>query len=86
LRLAGADGPVPVEGPFARNRVFLGALAALVPAPVIARPDATGTTAGAALLAYGPEVRVAAADPPPERPLDVDVSGYAAEWRARTEK
>ena len=82
LDLAGAQGPIIVEGPFARNALFLGALAQRVPRPVIVRPDATGTTEGAALLAAGanakPEHR---ADPPPIAPLDIDLSAYAEEWQ-----
>jgi sugar (pentulose or hexulose) kinase len=81
LALAGADGPVIVEGPFATNQPFLAALAQLVPRPVIARPGATGTTEGAALLADGPNRRVELDDPPPTRPLRVDLSNYAADWR-----
>jgi sugar (pentulose or hexulose) kinase len=69
LALAGAEGPVLVEGPFARNRTFLAAVAAWVPRPVIARPDATGTTEGAALLAFGPSAR----------PV---LAAYADQWRA----
>jgi sugar (pentulose or hexulose) kinase len=83
LGLAGAEGPVIVEGPFARNRIFLSGLASLIGRPVIARADATGTTAGAALLAFGPEGAERIADPPPVAPLDLDIAAYAAEWRAR---
>jgi sugar (pentulose or hexulose) kinase len=82
LALAGAEGPVLIEGPLARNRLFLSALAALVPRPVIGRPDATGTTEGAALLADGPEGAVALADPPPATPLGAGFADYAAAWRA----
>jgi sugar (pentulose or hexulose) kinase len=46
-----ADGPTIVEGPFARNRLFLEALGALTGRPVLASDGATGTSAGAALLA-----------------------------------
>jgi sugar (pentulose or hexulose) kinase len=85
LELAGARGPIIVEGPFARNALFLAALAQRVPRPVIARPDATGTTEGAALLAEGanakPEHR---ADPPPIPPLNVDLTAYAEEWQRQT--
>jgi sugar (pentulose or hexulose) kinase len=85
LELAGARGPIIVEGPFAGNSLFLAALAQRVPRVVIARPDATGTTEGAALLAAGadakPEHRV---DPLPTAPLDVDLAAYAEEWRQLT--
>jgi sugar (pentulose or hexulose) kinase len=84
LKLAGAAGPVIVEGPFARNRVFLEALAQLVGRPVIAPPHPTGTTEGAALLALGPDAaRPTAADPPAVKPLAVSLSGYAERWRRR---
>ena len=83
LALAGAEGPVLVEGPFARNRTFLAALAARLPRPVFARPDATGTTEGAALLAFGPNVRPSPApDLPPVAPLAIDLGAYADEWHA----
>lgn len=82
LQLTGADGPVVIEGPFARNEVFLGALAQLIGRSVLARPDAAGTTLGAALLALGPHPDVAPeADPRPAIPLAVDLMEYAAEWR-----
>jgi sugar (pentulose or hexulose) kinase len=83
LALAGADGPVIVEGPFAKNGAFLAALAQLCPRPVIARPDATGTTEGAALLAEGPDAKLELRDPPPVVPLGVDLSAYAAAWREK---
>ncbi|WP_375259695.1 FGGY-family carbohydrate kinase [Citreimonas sp.] len=53
LTLAGAAGPVAVEGPFARNAGYLDMLAALRPDSVIAMGSATGTSAGAALLFAG---------------------------------
>ena len=82
LRLAGADGPTIVEGPFARNRLFLSATASLTGRAVIARPDATGTTDGAALLALGPAARPEAhLDPAPAAPLEINLSAYAAKWR-----
>ena len=73
LALAGADGPVIVEGPFARNRLFLAALAQRIPRPILAVPDATGTVDGAALLAFGPDAALhaegrAAGDPACHRP------------------
>jgi sugar (pentulose or hexulose) kinase len=83
LSLAGAEGPVVVEGPFAGNATFLGAVAQIVPRPVIARPDATGTTDGAALLALGPSARPDLQDRPAVEPLAIDLSAYAATWRER---
>lgn len=87
LALTGSEGPILVEGPFARNRVFVSALAELTGRSVTGRADATGTTGGAALLASGPEgfvkrdlagIRAA--------PLDIDIAGYAARWRQRVEE
>ncbi|TGQ45196.1 MULTISPECIES: FGGY-family carbohydrate kinase [unclassified Mesorhizobium] len=51
LGLIGGDGPTTVEGPFARNRLFTGMLAAATGRTVIASEAATGTSIGAALLA-----------------------------------
>lgn len=82
LSLAGAGGPVIVEGPFAHNRLFLEALAQRVPRPILAVPDATGTIEGAALLADGPAGAAAtAAEPPTVAPLGLDLAAYAALWR-----
>lgn len=82
LRLTGSEGPVLIEGPFAKNPLFLSALAALVDRPVIGRPDATGTTEGAALLADGPDrPHAASPDPAPATPLGGDFPAYAALWR-----
>jgi sugar (pentulose or hexulose) kinase len=83
LGLAGAEGPVVVEGPFAKNPLFLAALAQRVPRPVIARPNATGTTDGAALLARGPDVAAkrALVDAPPVAPLALDLAAYSEAWR-----
>ncbi len=51
LELIGGDGPTTVEGPFARNRLFVGMLAAATARTVVASEAATGTSIGAALLA-----------------------------------
>ncbi|ARC39007.1 carbohydrate kinase (plasmid) [Paracoccus yeei] len=54
LRLVGAQGPVIVEGPFARNGDFLDMLAALRGEGVETATSATGTSVGAALLCLPP--------------------------------
>lgn len=55
LDLLGARGDVIVEGRFATNLAYCSALAGLrAPQPVVASVDATGTIAGAALLAGWP--------------------------------
>jgi sugar (pentulose or hexulose) kinase len=83
LNLAGAAGPVVVEGPFARNDLFLAALAARVSRPVLADRDATGTTRGAAMLALMPDVNVAPAHETPVAPLPLALDDYARSWRER---
>ncbi|SPJ24327.1 FGGY-family carbohydrate kinase [Palleronia abyssalis] len=80
LSLIGAQGPVIVEGPFARNADYLNMLSALR-REVEASPSATGTSVGGALLfvdrhSEGPEHRIAAGNPAPLR-------AYADEWRRR---
>ena len=83
MQLTSAAGPIIVEGPLSRNALFLGALAAIAGRPVTARADATGTTEGAALLADGPDgAGPGAPDPAPVSPLGIDLSAYAAAWRA----
>jgi sugar (pentulose or hexulose) kinase len=84
LALTGAAGPVIVEGPFARNTLFLAALAQRLGRPVIGHEDATGTIHGAALLAAGPHPSaILPADPSATQPLAVDLGAYATLWRER---
>ncbi|MGH6762476.1 MAG: FGGY-family carbohydrate kinase [Phyllobacterium sp.] len=85
LGLIGADGPTIVEGPLARNAIYVAALQNLTGRPVIAVPGSTGTSHGAALLAGA---RIA---PPRESPstltLPAAFTNYAAAWdRALQEK
>ncbi|TFF25618.1 carbohydrate kinase [Jiella endophytica] len=90
LDLAGAAGPIVVEGPFGRNAVFCDALAAIAGRPVLAEPGLSGTAAGAALLARG-------SDPPVTPAGDAATEGgagrtmrglsfYAEAWRRRVEE
>jgi len=51
LRLTNASGRTIVEGPFARNVIYLDMLAAATERPVFRSQSATGTSIGAALLA-----------------------------------
>ncbi|AZO34504.1 carbohydrate kinase [Mesorhizobium sp. M2A.F.Ca.ET.037.01.1.1] len=51
LELIGGDGPTTVEGPFARNPLFIKMLAAATGRSVVASETSTGTSIGAALLA-----------------------------------
>ncbi|HUG63121.1 MAG TPA: hypothetical protein VMP03_14830, partial [Methylomirabilota bacterium] len=84
LDLIGAAGPIVVEGPFAANRVYSDAVAALTGRDVVRAAGATGTSAGAALVAAGPSAR--RATPPEIRDATppTDLSGlddYARQWR-----
>jgi sugar (pentulose or hexulose) kinase len=50
LNLTGSAGPIVVEGPFARNRLYIEALSKVMERPVMAIAGSTGTSIGAALL------------------------------------
>ncbi|WP_168990373.1 FGGY-family carbohydrate kinase [Aureimonas flava] len=86
LRVIGADGPTVVEGPFARNDAFLRALRQLTGRPVAAPLEGTGTSAGAALLALGPNAAIepAAERVIPDTPLP-DLGRYREMWLAAAE-
>ncbi|WP_165359566.1 FGGY-family carbohydrate kinase [Lichenibacterium minor] len=85
LDLLGAAGSTTVEGPFARNALFLDALARLTDRPVLVSPGATGTSSGAAGLFAGPGKH----EPYPATLVDrrsfsdASFSDYAARWRER---
>lgn len=85
LTLAGAAGPIVVEGPLARNQLFLAALAARVARSVLAERDATGTTYGAAMLALMPDAPPPAPAGTAVQPLKFDLSDYADRWLAAAE-
>lgn len=80
LALIGAEGPVIVEGPFARNRDYLDMLSVLRAGQVEVATSATGTSTGAALL-------LAAGTAPPStsrQPMPHDLlalRAYAEAWR-----
>lgn len=90
LVLTGAGGPSIVEGPFARNALFLAALEILTGRPVLASSGTTGTTRGAALLALGPDARPPApASRPAEASPSVDTAllhRYARQWHRERER
>ena len=84
LGLIGAQGPVIVEGPFARNPDYCAMLAALRTDGVEIAASATGTSVGAALLCLGQ------ADPPATKKVPRPEGAgalldYAAIWRAAAE-
>lgn len=81
LDLLGAAGLTTIEGPFARNTLYLRALAELTSRPVMAAPGGMGTSVGAARLfaeagTPGPASAVAGGD------LGAAFEDYAARWRA----
>ncbi len=83
LDLLQAKGPTVVEGPFARNALFLAALSALTGRRVTASRNATGTSAGAALLVRGPTARQVSAAPdmaPRSDLLGPAFTVYARRW------
>ena len=86
LELTGAAGPVIVEGPFAKNRVFGAMLSAATGREVLAASgSATGTSIGAALLAaegMKPGIGFAAISAPPS--LAGGMERYAEDWRQAT--
>lgn len=81
LDLIGGDGPTIVEGPFARNRLFVSMLAAATGRAVIASEAATGTSIGAALLASD-QAMARGKGQRTEPPDDPAWASYARSWRA----
>ena len=82
LTMTGATGPVIVEGPFARNRLYLDMLAAASGLAVAAAASLTGTAIGAALLyADRPGTGIGVATPTDTAP-DPQMIRYARKWRA----
>ncbi|PWK69131.1 FGGY-family carbohydrate kinase [Aminobacter sp. AP02] len=82
LELTGAGGPVIVEGPFAKNRIYCAMLAAATGRNVLpGSGSATGTSLGAALLAAPDQVRQ-----PAFRRVEATAAGslrdYFEAWRA----
>lgn len=81
LSLVGAQGPVIVEGPFARNPDYLDMLAALRPGGVETAASATGTTIGAAMLMLD-HPPTPATTPHLAQTDAADLRAYAERWRA----
>lgn len=82
MAVAGAAGPIILEGPFGRDTLFAEALQALTRQPVLVAAGTTGTSTGAAMLALGPDGRPSL---PADRPVGgvYDLSGlddYADRW------
>jgi len=82
LDLTRASGPIIVEGPFARNALYLEALSKATGRTVTSVSSATGTSVGAALLAVGslsPAV-APAGDASVGDQLPASFQHYYAEW------
>jgi sugar (pentulose or hexulose) kinase len=81
LGMIGAEGPVVTEGPFARNRLYLGMLATALDRPVAgAGASATGTSIGAALLTRQPPAVPEAKENGRVMP-EPRFADYARRWR-----
>jgi sugar (pentulose or hexulose) kinase len=82
LELIEARGSVTIDGPFARNELYLGALAALRwPDPVIPSLVADGPTLGAAMLASGGAIHAPAALAAAAPLLAEEVRAHRDAWR-----
>ncbi|CDX13657.1 Carbohydrate kinase, FGGY [Mesorhizobium plurifarium] len=83
LELIGGDGPTTVEGPFARNPLFIRMLAAATGRAVVASETSTGTSIGAALLASdgAPAMSKGERTEPPADPAWRD---YVLAWHRST--
>ncbi|SMY06292.1 FGGY-family carbohydrate kinase [Flavimaricola marinus] len=84
LTLTGAEGPVIVEGPFARNAQYTAMLTAATGRPVLVSAAATGTSIGAALL-FADTTSLAEPSPVAEPETLSAMQAYAARWRLEAE-
>ena len=83
LMLAGAAGPTIVEGPFAGNAIYCGALAAITSRDLVPSDSGAGTTLGALMTVTG-ELPAGLGTPTPAEPLrHPALDSYADEWRRR---
>ncbi|WP_238367719.1 FGGY-family carbohydrate kinase [Mesobacterium pallidum] len=81
LDLIGARGPIIVEGPFARNELYLDMLRVRTGRAVLVSNTATGTSLGAALLCVPGESVGAALSERRDRTSDVEgLSDYGRRW------
>lgn len=84
LDLIGHNGPVIVEGPFARNPAYLRMLRAASASPVIPTQSKTGTSQGAALLVISPgasEFQMPYSRLEKQSHDDIEAA-YVSEWNA----
>jgi len=86
LELIGADGPVIVEGPLARNTTYLEALNAMTGRDIMTGGSGiTGTAAGTALLALGRDAKIRSGSRKATLSPDPRMAAYVAEWRERSD-
>ena len=85
LTALGARGASVVEGPFARNGLYLAVLGRLTGRPVLVPTGPGGSAAGAALLATieGEGRREPGLRNVPQIPLGAEFDRYAALWTER---
>jgi sugar (pentulose or hexulose) kinase len=87
LSLADAGGPIVIEGPMAKNRVYCRALSTLTGRAALPGGGTTGTSAGAALLAGGPRVAespgISHGSEMPAFPYHSQLRRYADHWKRR---
>ena len=84
LELIGHEGPIIVEGPFARNSTYLTMLGVASSSAVVPMDSTTGTSQGAALLVATRESqrRLMPMHPDPDEHIRKLCSRYALEWNA----
>ncbi len=82
LQNIGHDGPIVIEGPFATNKSYLAMLSAVTGEPIILSKSATGTSQGAAILAFSSfkSAMEQQVFPPPNALLVAKMCSYAAVW------
>ncbi|MHA6325262.1 FGGY-family carbohydrate kinase [Roseivivax sp. CAU 1753] len=82
LELVGHRGSIIVEGPFARNRVYLQMLSVATGCDVAPMVSATGTSQGAALLVSGSVIsqNAAGSSSVPQKPETDRWAEYASQW------
>jgi sugar (pentulose or hexulose) kinase len=81
LEIIGAGGPVIVEGPFAKSRLYTAMLEAASGRPVISdNGSSTGTSIGAAMLVGGVAPKVPSAH---RAQISATMDIYAALWKER---
>lgn len=82
LSLTGADGITIVEGPFARNALYLDMLQTVTKRPVFRSSSATGTSIGAALLA-GKAENLTRPEPVAQETDKEKLADYAKRFKAK---